>query len=60
MNVRPGIMNSVSGLDKSAAHRKCAPRSSIALRIIVKNPKNTGICTSIGRQPLIGLTLCFL
>ena len=36
-------MNSVSGFDKSATHRKCAPRSSMALRIIVKKPKNTGI-----------------
>ena len=36
-------MNNVSGLDKSEIHRKCAPRSSIALRIMVKNPMNTGI-----------------
>ena len=36
-------MNNVSGFDKSATHRKCAPRNSIALRIIVKKPMNTGI-----------------
>ena len=36
-------MNNVSGFDKSAIHRKRAPRSSIALRIIVKKPMNTGI-----------------
>ena len=39
----PGIMNTVSGFDRSATHRKCAPRNSIALRSIVKKPKNTGI-----------------
>ena len=31
----------------------------MALRIIVKKPMNTGIWMTIGRQPLIGLTLCF-
>ena len=29
----------------------------MALRIIVKNPMNTGIWTIIGRHPLSGLTL---
>ncbi len=33
--LKPGIMKMVSDLDKSQAQRKCAPRNSMALRIIV-------------------------
>src|SRR5437899_6270154 len=59
MELNPGITHSVSGFDKSATQRKVAPRNSMAVRNMLYSPKNTGNCTSIGKQPLTGLTLFF-
>ena len=47
-------MNKVSAFDRSGTHNQGAPRSSIALRIIWRNPKKTGICSNIGKQLAIG------
>src|SRR6478736_169779 len=57
MKLIPGITNNVSDWDRSVAQKKLAPRNSIAVRNIMNKPKNTGNCTSIGRQPATGLIL---
>src|ERR1041385_8672558 len=53
-----GMRESGSGRERSFTQRKDAPRNSMALPIMKKKPKNTGIWISVGRQPLIGLILC--
>ena len=40
---KPATIATVSGEDRSATHKNSAPRSSIAVRSMVKNPKKMGI-----------------
>src|SRR5688572_18595275 len=54
----PGNMNTLSGFDRSQAHKNGFPRSSMAFGIIWNNAKKIGSWISIGQQPLMGLTLC--
>src|ERR1035441_9278183 len=53
-------VRTVSGAERSCAHRKWANRSSAVLCSIRKNAKKNGIVMSMGMHPATGFTLCFL